>query len=123
MRPLGDIEDDAFALIGLLDATQQTAILGDTPIDLVLGPGQDGKTILPEGLPASRMTDDQRSALLALIGHYGGLGNAEDTAARMAEIEEALDQTYLAWYGPTAPGSAAYFRIAAHPGHRVRATR
>ena len=57
------------------------------------------------------MTDDQRSAFLTLIGHYGGLGKAEDTAVRMSEIEEALGQTYFAWYGPTTPGSAAYFRI------------
>ncbi len=44
--PLGEIEDDAFALVNSLDATQQqAAILGSSPIDLVLGPGQDGRTI------------------------------------------------------------------------------
>jgi hypothetical protein len=26
-------------------------------------------------------------------------------------VQSALDQTYLAWYGPTAQGSAAYFRV------------
>ncbi len=46
MRPLGDIEDEGFALVNSLDATQrQAAILGTTAIDLVLGPGQDDKTI------------------------------------------------------------------------------
>src|SRR5215212_1018111 len=59
VRPLGDIEDDALALVTSLDATQQqAAILGSTSIDLVLGPGQDGKTIDSEGLPASQMTDE-----------------------------------------------------------------
>jgi hypothetical protein len=112
VRPLGDIEDEAFALVNSLDATQQqAAILGDTPIDLVLGPGQDGKTLQPEGLPASQMTTDQHAALLKLIGHYTGLVNEEDAAARMAELQSTLDQTYFAWYGPTTPGSAAYFRI------------
>jgi hypothetical protein len=111
-RPLGDIEDEAFGLVNALDATQQqTAILGDTSIDLVLGPGQDGKTIQPEGLPASQMTDDQQASLVQLIGHYAGLVNEELAAARIAEIQSTLDQTYLAWYGPTTAGSAAYFRV------------
>ena len=110
--PLGDIDDDAFALINVLDATQQkAAILGGTVIDLVLGPGQDGKTIQSEGLPASQMNADQQAAFMKVISHYTGLANDEDGAARTAEIKAALDQTYLAWYGPTTAGSAAYFRV------------
>ena len=112
VRPLGDIEDDAFALIGSLDPTQQqSAILGDSPINLELGPGEDGKTIPPEGLPAAQMTDEQKRAFTRLISHYGRLGNDDAARARMEEIESTLDETYLAWYGPTTPGAAAYFRI------------
>lgn len=110
VRPLGDIEDEGFALIGSLDATQQkAAILGSTPIDLVLGPGQDGKTIQPEGLVASQMNAPQQATLLKLMGHYTGPGF--NGAARMAEATSGLNQTYLAWYGPPAKGSAAYFRV------------
>jgi hypothetical protein len=112
VRPLGDIEDEAFALVNALDAAQQkAAILGSAPIDLVLGPGQDGKTIQPEGLPAAQMTADQQAALLQLIGHCAGLANAEDAAPRTAEVKSTLNQIYFAWYGPTTKGSAAYFRI------------
>lgn len=112
VRPLGDIEDEAFALVNALDAAQQgTAILGNTGIDLVLGPGQDGKTIPAEGLSAAQMNADQQAALLKLISHYAGLLNEEDAATRLAEIQSTLDQTYFAWYGPTTPGSAAYLRI------------
>ena len=112
VRPLGDIEDEAFVLVNSLNATQkQTAILGSTYIDLVLGPGKDGKTIQPEGLPASQMTASQQAALLKLIGHYTGLVNDTAAAARLAEIKSTLNQTYFAWYGPTTAGSAAYFRI------------
>jgi hypothetical protein len=51
VRPRGDIADEAFALVNSLDATQQkAAILGNSPIDLMLGLGQDGKTIQSEGL-------------------------------------------------------------------------
>jgi len=113
VRPLGDIEDEAFALVNSLDATQQkAAILGPNYIDLVLGPGQDGKVIQPEGLPASQLNADQQAALLKLIGHYTGLVYDAAAAARMAEVKAALAQTYLAWYGPTTKGSAVYFRIA-----------
>ena len=112
VKPLGDIEDDALALLGSLDETQQSAaILGDTRIDLVLGPGQDGKTIQSEGLPASQMTDDQKTAVLQLIGHYAGLGNDAATAVRMEEIASGLDDTYFAWYGPTTGENVAYWRV------------
>ena len=112
VRPLGDIEDDAFALLASLDATQQqAAVLGGSVIDLVLGPGQDGKTIQAEGLPASRMNATQQAALLKLIGHYTGLAAGAYAASRNAEIQANLAQTSLAWYGPTAKGNPAYFRV------------
>ncbi|MCO6007859.1 DUF3500 domain-containing protein [Actinoallomurus purpureus] len=112
VRPLGDIEDQAFALVGSLDTAQkEKAVLGDTPIDLVLGPGEDGKTIAPEGLRLSEMTAHQRAAALKVIRHYTGLVDDADAAARMREVKSALRRTYFAWYGPTTPGSAAYFRF------------
>jgi hypothetical protein len=112
VRPLGDIEHDAFALMNWLDADQQrAAMLPKRPEDVVLGPGEDGKTIAPEGLPAARMSQDQRAALMRLIGHYAGLVNDEDAAERTAEIRAGLDQTYFAWNGPTTPGAAVYFRV------------
>ncbi len=112
IRPLGDIEDAAFALINALTAAQRSkAVLGTTPIDLVLGPGQDNKTLQPEGLAASAMTAAQKAQFLTLIGHYTNLVNSEDAAIRMATITSHLAQTYLAWYGPITRGSAAYFRV------------
>lgn len=77
----------------------------------MLGPGQDGKTLQPEGLPATQMTEAQRTALVHLIGHYTGLAYDGVAAARAAEITAGLDQTYFAWYGGTTEGSAAYFRV------------
>jgi hypothetical protein len=112
VRPLGDIERDAFALMNWLDAEQQrAALLARRPADVVLGPGEDGKKIAPEGLPAARMSEDQRAALMRLIGHYSGLVNDEDAAERTVEIRSGLDQTYFAWNGSTTPGSAIYFRV------------
>lgn len=112
VRVLGDIEDEAFALVNSLDATSRAkAVLGSSPIDLVLGPGQDGRTIQAEGLPGSAMSAEQQSAFLQLIDEYGGLANSEDGATREAQLQADLATTTFAWYGPTTAGSAAYFRI------------
>ena len=53
IRPLGDENDKAFALINALTAEQQKqAILAFEVRNLVLGPGVDGKMIQPEGVRA-----------------------------------------------------------------------
>ena len=53
----------------------------------------------------------QRSMLLELIREWAGMTNEAYTEPRMAELKANLAQTYFAWSGPTASGSAAYFRI------------
>jgi Protein of unknown function (DUF3500) len=112
VRPLGDIEDEAFALVNSFDDTQKkAAVLGDTPINLVLGPGEDGKTIATEGLPLSQMNPQQQAAAVKLISHYTGLADDTDAAARLDEIKAGLAQTAFAWYGPTTAGQPAYFRF------------
>jgi hypothetical protein len=58
IRPLGEESDKALALLQTLDANQrQQAILNYRVADLVLGPGQDGKKIAPEGLKVSSMNE------------------------------------------------------------------
>ena len=58
VRVLAQENDKAFALIDALDEGQRKqAILNFRVGDLVLGPGQDGKTIAPEGLKVSAMTE------------------------------------------------------------------
>src|SRR5579859_330219 len=53
VRPLGQESDKALALLNALDESERKqAILSYHLVDLVLGPGQDGKTIQPEGLKA-----------------------------------------------------------------------
>ena len=112
IRPLGDENDKGFALINALDATQQSqAILPSRVTDLVLGAGQDGKVIQPEGLLASAMTPKQQALLLDLAHEWVGILNDEGAAARMAEIRSNLARTYFAWSGPTTNGSVAYYRI------------
>jgi hypothetical protein len=112
IRPLGKENDKAFALVNALDATQQQqAILNYRVADLVLGPGQDGRTIQPEGIPASALSAAQQTMLLEIVREWAGIVNDSFAEPRMAEIRTNLPQTYFAWSGPTTNGSVAYFRI------------
>jgi hypothetical protein len=112
VRPLGPENDLAFKLVNLLDAEQQRqAVLGAKPKNLVLGPGQDGKTVRPEGLKCAALKDDQRAVLLDLIGAWVHILPDAAAASRMAALKAKIDDTYFAWYGPTTNGSAAYYRI------------
>src|SRR6266545_3752053 len=112
VRPLGRENDEAFALIKALDAEQQKqAILPYQVGELVLGAGEDGKTIEPEGVKVSALNDAQKEKLLDLVYEWVGILNDEAAAAKMAEIKAGLPETWFAWSGPTTQGSAAYFRI------------
>src|SRR6185369_12732752 len=74
VRPLKGESDKAIALLKSLDAKQRSqAILGYRVANLVLGPGEDGKTIQPEGLEARQMTAHQRTMLRELIAEWTGI--------------------------------------------------
>ena len=112
VRPLGNENDKAFALINALnDDQRKQAILGYRVADLVLGPGQDGRTIQPEGIRASALSAPQQTMLLDLVREWTGIMHDAFAEPRMAEIRTNLPETYFAWSGPTTNGSAAYFRI------------
>ena len=116
IRPLGEESDKALALLTALDETQRKqAILDYRVADLVLGPGQDGKTIQPEGLKATGMRQRQRAMLLELIAEWTSIVHDSSAAARMHEIKADLDETWFAWSGPTtaSPGRniTGYYRI------------
>lgn len=112
VRPLGAENDKAFALINALDEGQRKqAILTYRVADLVLGPGQDGKTIQPEGIKSSVMNTNQQAMLLDLVGEWAGIINEQAAAKRMAELKANLSETWFAWSGPTTNGMPAYYRI------------
>ena len=116
IRPLGQENDKAFALLNALDESQRRqAILNYRVADLVLGPGQDGKTIQPEGLKASGMNEQQRTMLMELIAEWAGIVHESAAAARIDEIKAGLGDTWFAWSGPTTVTSGrngtSYYRI------------
>jgi hypothetical protein len=116
VRPLGQESDKALALLNALDENQRKkAILSYRLADLVLGPGQDGKTIQPEGLKASDMNERQRAMLVDVISEWANIINESAAVTRMAEIKTGLDDTWFAWSGPTTAVAGknitAYYRI------------
>jgi hypothetical protein len=116
IRPLAGESDKAVALFNALtEAQRKQAILSYRLADLVLGPGQDGRVIQPEGLKASTMTDRQRAMLVDVISEWGGIINERDAASRMAQLKADLNETWFAWSGPVeqTPGKniTAYYRI------------
>lgn len=118
VRPLGQESDKALALLNALDEGQRKqAVLGFQTADLVLGPGQDGKTIQPEGLKASAMNEKQRAMLLDLISEWANIIHESAAAARMTELKADINETWFAWSGPTTatPGKniTAYYRVQA----------
>jgi hypothetical protein len=112
VRPLGPENDLAFKLINQLDADQKKqAVRGAKPKNLILGPGQDGKAIEPEGLKCKVLDKAQRATLMELISAWVNILPADAAARRLLAIKEKLDDTHFAWYGPTTNGSAAYYRV------------
>lgn len=116
VRPLGQESDKAVALLNSLDDNQRKqAVLSYRVADLVLGPGQDGKTIQPEGLKAANINEKQRAMLVDLIAEWAGIVHESAAAARMAELKADISETWFAWSGTTAVTSGsnitAYYRI------------
>ena len=112
VRPLGKENDKGFALINALTAAQQKqAILNYEVRDLVLGPGEDGKVIQPEGIRASELNSNQQAMLLDIAYEWVGILNDDAAAAKMAELKANLPNTWFAWSGSTTNGRLAYYRI------------
>jgi hypothetical protein len=112
IRPIGAENDKAFELMNALNADQQDQGTLDYELsDVVLGPGEDGRVLEPEGIPASEMDAEQQALLLDLVHEWVGLVNDENASARMSEIEYGLGETYFAWQGPTTNWEPIYYRI------------
>lgn len=112
IRQLGGEEDLAFALVGSLTPDQlEEAVVDQEPADLAFGPDAVDITPRREGIAAADLNAEQRAVLLELVRQRIGMLNEAHARLEMDKIEAGLDQLYFAWFGPTAPGAAAGFRI------------
>jgi hypothetical protein len=116
IRPMGGESDRAAELFNSLnDGQKKQAILDFRLADLVLGPGNDGRTITPEGVKASALNESQRAKLLEVIGEWANIIHDSAAAERMAEIRANLNETWFAWSGPASAtvgrNIESYYRI------------
>ena len=113
-RLLGAEEDLARELLALLGEEQlRTAIIGaEAPRDIVTGNARSVDVGDPEGLAASEMNDEQRSALMRLLAEFFDNVERGVADAEMLRVREAgLDGLRFAWAGGTERGEGHYFRI------------
>ena len=107
-----EVEAAEAFLASLTPEQKAQAIRGDEAINILLGPGEYGTTLAPEGVKGADLTDAQQTLLLAVIEARVGQFNARDAAAKMAQVRNGIGDTYFGWWGPVEPFGAAYFRIA-----------
>lgn len=99
------------ALVNALDAEQRAAAtLSNRPDGIHTGAGEDGVVPPLEGLRAARWSDAQRQLLQDAIARWVGMLDESGSRARLSEIQNELDDTYLAWYGDNS-GGLVYYRI------------
>ena len=112
IRQLAGEEDKAFALVGALSEDQlEKAVVGDRPVNLAYGPGAGSIHPRQEGISAGELDSRQQALLLSLIEERVGLLNDAHGQMAMEKIAMGLASTFFAWFGPTAAGEAASFRI------------
>ncbi|MEU5888969.1 DUF3500 domain-containing protein [Streptomyces sp. NPDC047461] len=111
-EPLAGETDKAFAVIQSLDSTQLAAAVLDTAVtEIILGAGQDGKTLAYEGVQASTFTTAQKTLLLDLVTEWISPLNDEQAASKLESAEANLDSTYFAWSGSTSSDQPIYYRV------------
>lgn len=102
----------AAALLNALTPDQkQIAVLSSSYRWLVLGPGAFGQTAPDQGIRGGDLTASQKELLIRLIEARLGFFNADDFAAKMAQIRASLDATHFGWWGPQDQPGGAYFRV------------
>ena len=113
-RVLPKREDLAFKLLGSLDDEQRkVAVLAEkAPSDIrAAGEPQPPQTA-PEGLPASKMNNEQVETLRALLAAYTDSMPKTVAQERWAEIEKAgIEKIHFAWAGADKPGVGHSYRI------------
>ncbi|MDE2794483.1 MAG: DUF3500 domain-containing protein [Gemmatimonadota bacterium] len=114
-RPLGREEDLARALLFMLNPEQrEMAVIAErAPRDIITGNDREARLEGFEGIPASRLTDEQRDQLYRVIAEYVGNLEAEAAEAWMTRIRDEIpaDDIHFAWAGSPEPGEGHYYRV------------
>ena len=114
LRILAEEEDMGRALIkSLSDEQRKKAVIAEKAYpDIITGNQREAKLKAVEGLPVSEMTEQQRTALMDLIGVYANRFRTELAADDMKRIAAAgPEKIHFAWAGPLEKNQGHYYRI------------
>ncbi|MEU7873936.1 DUF3500 domain-containing protein [Dactylosporangium sp. NPDC049140] len=107
------------AFIDDLDPGQQQASVLPQPVhDVVLGPGQDGRTLPAAGIAASTLRPQQQALLLALVDQWLSVLDPAQAAVKQAAFRKGLAETTFARYGSTyyrVQGPTVFIELAQQP--------
>lgn len=110
-EPFTDRIDAGLAVINSLDGdTRESAVLNRQPDGLRSGTAPIG--IVPfEGAPVNSFLPAQQQAVMDAVALWVELMPEHSAQARLAEIEDGLQNTYFGWYGPTDGTGAIHYVI------------
>lgn len=114
IRLLSAEEDRARELMSLFDeeARDVAVIHTRAPRDIITGADRHARLEVFQGLPAFRMTPEQREGLLLVIREYTHNMQPDIAAAAWQRIEAAgVDSLYFAWAGNLQKRQGHYYRI------------
>lgn len=119
IRPLGTEEDIARQILKLCTPEQMKVVLIDktAPGDLRVGPNTQAPSAQPEttppvGIPAAKMSADQKKLLAELLGEYLKNMPADISGRRRATLMQAgIDNIYFAWWGQSERNEPHYYRV------------
>ena len=102
IRPLGDENDKAFALVNALSADQQKQ--ADPRLrrsaTSCSGPAPTARRSRPKASAPRRSRPRSATMLVGLVREWVDILGAEAAAAKMKEVQAGLAETYFAWAGP-----------------------
>ncbi len=114
LRVIDEEETLGRQFVKSLSADQQTvAVISNTsPREIITGNSRKAMLLDPPGLPAAKMTQDQKDALMNLIKDYAFRHRAEVAEADLKKIQSAgFEKVHFAWAGSLEPGQGHYYRI------------
>ena len=114
LRVLKAEDELAHALLkALLTGGKKEVVFSEkAPGEILTAENRSATALEPVGILASDMTEDQKKALMDLIGEYTGRHRKDLVASDMKKMEAAgLDKIRFGWAGGTEPGQAWYYRV------------
>ena len=114
LRTLAAEEDEARALLALLTEEQRREAVFDSRSygDIVTKNAEKVDPLSPVGIPASRLTEPQRTQLVKLVEVYARTFEPGLAEARMARVREGGVETIrFGWAGSTERGRPHYYRV------------